>query len=287
MSMDLAQLMMCLGLSRTEATMVIPLAWYTPTITDRYSSSSIAMVRGIQRYLQLPVTGQIDAATNAAVSQRLGASWQTLNWNTIARRLVATKGAVSVVRAPLTQSAQPMSGVLSDMVDKLKSAVTAPASGICLAKTTDALTQYKDVQRACNRILSYVKRPLLQVDGQLGPATVTAVNQCYDAGQNISSYDVGGNFSNCAEIAAQASAIIQQLTQWAYFYNMPAVGDPPSTHKASVARADGTVENPTAAELARAHSSGGLIALALSPIGLLLIGGLVAWKKGLLDDWIK
>jgi hypothetical protein len=88
-------------------------------------------------------------------------------------------------------------------------------SGICKPMDAATLDVYKTIQRSLNRLLAKDGKALLDVDGRIGPKTVSAVNGYMQQ-----------SHASCDSVAKEADAISGALGALAMAKGAPAVADP-------------------------------------------------------------
>jgi len=293
MKTKLVDLMMALGMNRTMATMSLPMMWVTPAIADRYSNSTIEIVKTLQRHFGLEPTGQVCAGLATALESCCGRAWQTMTWTKIYRTVAAHGG--RPVRKPslLGMGAdddvpwwQKLWGVPETLIEQASllsepwcstahpNGNCRPISGVCKPMTGAAANLYKNLQTQLNRCAYKGGFPRIAVDGRPGRQTVALVNKVF-----------GSTYSTCDQVCANATSLAQQAKQIADTRGAPAVVPAPApTAPPSVSLPDGTVRNPATAGFGSLDQ---ILGFATSPFGLLLIGGFAAWKGGLFNGTTK
>lgn len=295
MKTKLVDLMMGLGMSRTSATMALPMMWVTPAITDRYSNSTIAIVQTLQRHFGLPATGQIDAGLATALESCCGRAWQTMTWVKIYRRVAAsprrpvraTGGAAmgafwdDAIAAVTSITGggdedfaveEPASAAMPWCSTSHPNGTCTPIRGVCKPMTAAAAELYKTLQGQLNRVAHKQGWATIAVDGRPGRQTVTLCNKA-----------LGTGFSSCDELCANATKLTMQASSLASNMGAPSTVPSPAPKAPPSSGVAGGVYNPTSASAAGIGGLSQLVGFATSPAGLLLIAGFAAWKGGFLD----
>lgn len=124
-------------------------------------------------------------------------------------------------------------------------------NGICTPTNSDSLAQFKELQRQCNRIADNVGWTKIQIDGSIGPATMTIVGQVKTLAAASASTDTSGAASflaaqvtsSCTAVADQASSLVYMVGAFA-----DALGAPSSVSSPS-ASSTPTIYNPVTKQL--------------------------------------
>jgi hypothetical protein len=268
MSAKLVDTMMQMGMSRGVASLALPMMWVTPSIADRYSPSTISIVRGLQRHYGMPDTGQVCTTLDAKLAACCGKSWRGLTWAHIYDAVL--RGGTAPSREITMSGYAPVGGFLTDWAANYKQAMDRILSGTAKPTTAPELANFKAIQNTANRIAERKGLAKIGVDGRIGPKTTALVNRC-----------LGSTFS-ANDIADRAASVLADLLTLANNIGAPAtVSAPAPKSPPSVARTDGTVAHPPGA-------GGGPLAQLASFIGtptglVVVIGGvalLTQTKKG-------
>lgn len=107
-------------------------------------------------------------------------------------------------------------------------------AGVCKATDDAALSQFKELQRQCNRVLDYMAKPKIAVDGAIGAGTLgalqTIATQASAGAYSLSSSSV--NMNDCTAVSAQALVLTTRLMALGDFLGAPgsvSSPSPPST----------------------------------------------------------
>ena len=289
---DTVEAAMKMGLNRVNATMVTPFMWFTPGGSDPYSPVVIMLVEALQHRLrhlgyENRADGFVDRATSAALSKISGPTWKQKAWVQVYGDVLHT---AATGHRPRTTEEDIMSyshmgaingrgrvrylreapagtrwGTLGD-VERTDWCSTSnpqgnckPYAGICKPMNSRTLAFAKDLQRQLNRILKAQKKPLLYVDGSIGPKVVAAVNTAipYPA-------------PNCDAVAQIVDELASTAAAVADNMGAGAVPDP----KGSMARSP--VIDPSTGVPKYPPRQAGLTAIfdfVQSPLGLAVVGG--------------
>ncbi len=104
---NIRALLLSLGVSDWNSTMIIPYTFTTPSTTDPGMAQIIILVRHLQRNLNrlgagnVEITGRLDKATGDAISQISGTEWLSLPWYQIMQDVVAFKRSGQTLSAPM------------------------------------------------------------------------------------------------------------------------------------------------------------------------------------------
>lgn len=108
------------------------------------------------------------------------------------------------------------------------------SAGVCMPFDATTLAAFQKTQRLVNAILAKRGLPLIDVDGRIGPRTVSALKTISSTPESITSCDV---------VAAQIYSLLWALTDQAGREQAVLVPDPP-TSRPSTVKPDGTIYNP-------------------------------------------
>lgn len=275
--------LMQMGMNRTVATMSIPAMWDSPSISDRYSSSRIAIVKALQSHYGLSPTGQLDRELGSILVRVCGANWRMQSWLTIYQKVLAggrpqwqeetmsydygMGGDVTDVfgwGAPGTPS-NPI--LLTYCSTSNVQGRCKPTPNMCKPMTRGVRDLYEELQRQLNRVAAKKGWARIATDGLLGVDTV-----------ELSSKAIG--VSDCNHLAMNIMTHTKSAKSLADSLGAPTkVPAPPSTRPAPTVGPDGKLDYPDMpmSLLDSAQQ------FAMSPIGLFIIAGAAAWKFGLLD----
>jgi hypothetical protein len=164
-----------------------------------------------------------------------------------------------------------------------------PIAGVCLPMDASTLSVYKNLQRQANRLLIKAGKPLLSVDGRIGPTTVAGVATAMQwGGASDAALAAGLSWANvkgkpCDLVATYASQIAAKLAEIANATNSPTPPDPIAS-KPSQPSSNGTVVHPPPSVIQQSAMTGGLFgylpAVVRTPLGIagLVVGGLLIRK---------
>ena len=111
-----------------------------------------------------------------------------------------------------------------------------PVSGVCKPTTAGTLSQFRSMQQQCNRLLVARGKSPIDVDGRIGPRTLSAVNGFESV--------TGKSYGSCDGAARDAGLLTSMFMNAANRENAPAkVPDPPPTSPPTIASGAG-VQNP-------------------------------------------
>lgn len=149
--------------------------------------------------------------------------------------------------------------------DKHPAGNCKPLRNICKPIDADTLESVKKAQRFANAILLATKKSLIDVDGRIGPKSVSAINSI-----------LGMSMTHCDQAMGRLGEIVPAL------FAIVAQGGltvPPDVSKTppSVPGPGGSVVNPPNSAIQQA----GIGAVFSSPMGIaaLVVGGLLIWKS--------
>jgi hypothetical protein len=157
-----------------------------------------------------------------------------------------------------------------------------PIAGV--AKPLDAmtLTIFTQLQRVINAHLQGKGKPLISVDGRIGPQTIAALNYLASSagGSNVLITTMTGGTVNVESIALHAGNVLNALEGLRLGANLPIPANPPTTSPPSTIGANNTVINPSNSAISA--SLGGLdklLPFAAVGVGLLLVLKLTSGKR--------
>lgn len=147
-----------------------------------------------------------------------------------------------------------------------------PIAGIAIPMNAETLEIFKGLQRQLNRVLQAKKKKLVDVDGRIGPAAVSAVDLA-----RSSSMAMGillDKMRSIDAIAANAPAVTLAVQGLANTLSAPAAADPKPSSPPSLPGPNGTVLHPPAEQMAA--SLGGIslshpLVFAAVGVGVLLL----------------
>lgn len=274
--------LMQMGMNRTVATMAIPAMWDSPSISDRYSSSRIAIVKALQSHYGLSPTGQLDRELGSILVRVCGANWRMQSWLTIYQKVLAG-GRPQWQEETMSydygmgdflgvDTSNPMLKTYcstSNVQGRCK-----PTPNMCKPMTRGVRGLYEELQRQLNRVAAKKGWARIATDGLIGVRTLALAKKALPAtfaARPGATCDL--ICTNIANHTASAKAIADSLGAPA---KVPA---PPSTRPAPTVGPDGKLNYPpmSMSLLDSAQQ------FAMSPIGLFIIAGAAAWKFGLLD----
>lgn len=158
----------------------------------------------------------------------------------------------------------------------------SPIAGV--AKPLDAmtLTIFLQLQRVINAFLQSKHKPLISVDGRIGPGTIAALSYLASSagGSNVLITTMTGGPVNVETVARAAANVLNALEGLRLGYDLPIPANPPTTSPPSVLGPNNTVINPSDAAISA--SLGGLdklLPIAAVGVGLLLVLKLTSRKR--------
>jgi lysozyme family protein len=297
----LRQMLLAAGVGQFTAVMSIPYMMFLPSTTDPYAQGVIQLAQGLQRLLKkrgapIRVTGMLDAETVSALQYYAGPRWYEQSWAQLYAAVLDGRSWKGYRRLDRTASARPLpmptktsqaeedaiaseaalSGYLREQLgDDAASASyctpgnvppgCTPVAGVSKPMDQITLTTYQQIQRATNALRAKRGLPLIDVDGRLGPQTLSAIGTVYTSGQIP--LDLETAAANAMALAAQL--MTQVLVERANYVPDPSPSSPPTVLVA------GAVQNPPDDQVAAA--AGGFFS---TPLGLaaLAVGGVVVWS---------
>ena len=230
-------ILMKLGINETVAASLAPTIIMRPRVTGFLSQPVIILLKHIQRYAGLPVSGVLTEATERFIIGAAGEAWVDSTWAEVAQDIIiydiASKGL-----KPGTLSAYHGFSGLDGLPATSWCSVQNPQPGctalteVCKPMDANTLAIYKDLQTQVNRLLARLGRPLVRVDGRIGSETRKGINTALNA-----------NYSSCDEIAERADEVAAALRAQADAAGA-AVVPPPPTSKPSIPAPSGEILHP-------------------------------------------
>lgn len=266
--LDLRELLLLGGAGQFMAELSIAFMNMLPGTCDPSAQGVIQILQCLQRLLndqagaRLEVSGRLDHPTQDAIRIFSGPSWYEKSWAQIYNDVIAGKrwkGYRRDSRDPMTRGGRP------DPLDTNIAAETAineymqgmgafedlgttegvlwqMRSGVAIPLSYVMLGYFQAIQRAVNAINAHDGKPLVTVDGRIGPATADAVGLI----ANKYGSDPWANVNITATyVAENAAASVSELVSLMGRIGATYVPDPKvSAAKVSVVKPDGTIYNP-------------------------------------------
>jgi hypothetical protein len=148
--------------------------------------------------------------------------------------------------------------------------------GVAIPWNETTLTFFNSIQRAINALLAKRGKPLIGVDGRIGPSTVKAMEVLSQPSWDNVIPDI-----NVETVARGAGPVVDMLQNMMHKEGAAYVPDPKTSSPPTVA-VGGKVRNPSTADMESAAGQGGALAMLKSPLGIaaIAIGGMVLLSSG-------
>jgi hypothetical protein len=287
---DLRELLLNAGVGQYTAVMSVPYLNMLPSTTDPYAQGVIQIVKGLQRLLnnrgaRLEVDGGLGGKTVEELAKFAGPRWYDKSWAQLLGDVETGGKWQGWDRQNRAANPEGVGDFMEDLgavsegiwycsPAQVQGGCT-PIAGVSIPWNVTTLTFFNAIQRAINALLAKRGKPLIGVDGRIGPATVRAMETLSQP-----SWDNVIPEINNETIARGAGPVVDMLQNMMHAEGATYVPDPRTSSPPTVA-IKGAVVNPSTSAMAAAAGGGGALAMLKSPLGLaaIAVGGLLVYSS--------